>query len=490
MKNFLKPEKLGILSLGIVALLSIISFPKILAQTCQFQTNWFLCAETLSPALKVLNIILVVAFFGALIYWAWQSFKISEVISVKKILFVLLLAILIEPVGSGDIGYYFGAGRALQNGHNVYAVSWQTRNFTGGYGDNNGLQYGPITASMFRVVYQFSGDNLVVFSLLWKIFNAVVLLSCAYVIWLIIKQFKAEQKAGPVFALILFQPLVLFEVIGNGHFDIWWLLCIFGSIFFALKKQWWLVFPVLTVGIWVKFVPIFFVPFFLLWWWQEINFKNWKKYCVELVSGVLISFTITLLFWHGYWVGMKVFGSLILQSKWAVTSVFSVIYYSLLPLATLLLGAGAHWWLTRLVQGSLFLAVIYLLWPIIVSIIKIIFKKEVWSGQQYIQGIFFLISVYLLIWQKSIWPWYFVWPLMIGLILYLIDESKYLKKILVWMASAPLVFYPVWFTNFQLRGADAAGEYWFFVVMGTLLAVYPIFLLYEWRKIGYTFSLK
>ena len=139
--------------------------------------------------------------------------------------------------------------------------------------------------------------------------------------------------------------------------------------------RWWLMVPALTVGIWIKFVPVLLVPFFALWWWQDVDKQTWKKPASNWAWSDACR-SITVLSWRPYWVGPQVFASVISQAKFASMSIFATIYYSLKPLFVWLLADQAHWYLTRLVQGSLLMAFVYMLYPIIKNVLPYCLKKQ------------------------------------------------------------------------------------------------------------------
>ena len=134
--------------------------------------------------------------------------------------------------------------------------------------------------------------------------------------------------------------------------------------------------------------------------------------------GLAIACLITILSWKRYWIGPSVFDAIILQSKWAIMSVFAVIYYSFKPLFVWLLADRAHWYLTRLAQGGLLLAILYLVYPIIKKCLAILFRKEKLESGEYVQMMLVFLAVYMMLWQKSFWPWYGAWLIPLSLIVY------------------------------------------------------------------------
>ncbi|MEK7172994.1 MAG: hypothetical protein AAB740_03380, partial [Patescibacteria group bacterium] len=380
---------------------------------------------------------------------------------------------------------YFAAGKAAQSGLKPFVDQWTwVRNFVSPERTElvTGFSYGPIMAIFFKGLYQISYDNVAVFTTLWKLFLAVVFIVTGWVVYRLLQM--QETKISRISFLVFWvaQPLLLFEVLVNGHFDIIWLLFVLLAVWAAARHRWWLVIPLLIAGIWIKFIPILVTPFFVVWWWQETTRSTWVKQIGKAALGFLLGIMISATAWHGLWRGFKVLVPIISQSKWATTSVFAVTYYSFRPAFDWLFKDQAHWFLTRFVQGGLLVAVVYLLWPYLKKMILVLLKKYSMTLDQYIQMIFFSLFVYLSIWQKSFWPWYAVWIIPLGVLAYDRSHNFLLGRLLMWLSLAPLSFYPIWLFNYLARGSDAVGELWFQWLFVVLVWAYPLYIFVKLRK--------
>ncbi len=470
-----------IIPLLLMALFSIGEYSGVANLSCEFQSFWFFCSKKAFLSGRIFAYFYSLLIFSLLIlssYFLWfKTGKATKALAVIGI----FLSLLILPFGSADVSYYFSAGKFVSSGKNIYSAEWPRKTyFLEGLtdGDVTGFQYGPISAGLFKAIYDLSSDSIVRFMVIWKLFVLLCYFGVGYLTMKIIGLLRPDFDNNQIFSWWALQPLVLFEWVINGHFDGFWLIFLLLAILFAIKNKWWAVFPALAIGVWIKFIPIFFTPVFIVWWLQGVDLKNYKNKITEFVFGLLISLGITYLVWSGYWEGFIVFKSLILQSKWAVMSLFASIYYSLYPLFNYFLHGSTHFYLTRLVQGSLLIFALYLLKPIIISFFRVIFKKVVLRPEGYISVIFAVAMVYLLVWQKSVWPWYFVWLLPFGLMFHAFYPELMTKKFMFWLSATPLVYYIFWYYNFITFGTDDYGAVWFsdaVVIVIFLPLIYQLF---------------
>ncbi len=476
--------------------LSIARYAKILTGQCNFFTNgWLMCApQSQLSSLETFGIIaLIVGVFTCFLIAAWMLWKDNDqTIGLPKLKWLLLslgiLALFVVPLGTSDMPYYFSAGKTINQNINPYIDPWTLQvDF-----ENNvphapvlGFSYGPIMAAAFRLIYSVSFDRVLIFMLIWKFFMLLIMAGCGILTMKLGNLLSNNKTATTWYVLWFAQPIFLFEWVVNGHFDGLWLFFLLLTFYAAHTKRWWLVFSALTMGIWIKFIPVLLVPFFVLWWWQEVDKASWKKSAFQMALGLAISGLITVLSWRPYWVGPQVFHSVIDQSKWAVMSVFATIYYSLKPLFVWLLADQAHWYLTRLVQGGLLLVFIYLLYPVIKKCLAVLFRRKKLESGEYVQMVMIFLLVFLMVWQKSFWPWYVVWFIPLGLIVYKTNRQSFALKIAAWFSLAsPFYHILAWVT---IR-ADAISkdELWFYYLLvgGTML--YPLYLVFRWRQKDYS----
>lgn len=490
MKKFL--PYIGLVGWLLVAGFSAALYPAYFKIDCHFMSGWIFCNTPLTTVgLKIISFMLIFVFISTLIvsgYVLWKKYQQSGLekgIWLALAGLCLFLAFLTVPFGSSDTTYYFSAGKTMNAGLNPFVDEWTfKRDFTGPVRTEPvvGFSYGPIMAMIFKGIYQISFDNAAIFITFWKLFLAVVLIAAGWVVYRLLQTQETKISRAQFLAFWILQPLILFEVLVNGHFDVFWLLFVLLAIWAAMRNKWWLVIPLLVVGVWIKFLPILVTPFFVVWWWQETTRATWLKQVGQAIAGSLLGAAITVIVWQGLWQGFKVFNLIAMQSKWAADSVFSVIYYSLKPLFVWLLAGQAHWYLTRLVQGGLLLLMICLFWPYLKKMVLILLKKYSMTPENYVQMIFFGLFIYLSLWQKSFWPWYVAWLIPLGILVYERSRNVLLGRFLIWISLVPLSFYPLWLFNWYVRKTDAVGELWFQQLFVALVWAYPLYVIFKLSK--------
>jgi len=286
----------------VLAGFSIARYAKILAGQCHFFTNgWLMCTPQLQlSGLEKSGItFFIVAFFTCFLLATWLLWKNNDqTIGVSKQLKWLLLslgilAVFVAPLGTTDMPFDFSAGKAVNQGLNPYADQWVHQvDFTDrgtSYIPANYFPYGPIIAETFRWFYRLSGDKVVIFMLVWKFFMLLTLAGCGFLIMKLGSLFSNGKNTTTWYILWFAQPILLWEWVVNGHFDGLWLLFVLLAIYAAHTKRWWLMVPALTIGIWIKFVPVLLVPFFALWWWQDVDKQTWKKNLLQMGFGLAIA---------------------------------------------------------------------------------------------------------------------------------------------------------------------------------------------------------
>jgi hypothetical protein len=486
---FLENKKLlvmvGLFGWAVMAFFTFFNILKFPPPSCYFLSYWPFCGSV-GFYLEILKLAILTFIFVSISLLGYFSFK-NLIEDQSRLVWVVVPLILVFvffvlPFASNDLQFYFSLGKAVDGGINPYVEPWVVEN-NFFYPKSNsfieGVMYGPLSIDFFLIFYKLSGGSLVSFILLWKLLMLAILVVCGFLIMKICN-FSLDNKK--TFYLFWFtQPLLLFEWVGNGHFDGIWLLFILLSFIFARSNLWGLVVISLVIGTWIKFIPVLFAPWFLLWWWQEVDRINWLKRLSSVSAGVLVSAVITVVGWWPYWQGFSVFKPIILQSKWAVHSLFATFYYSLEPVSVGLFDNRSHWFLTRFLHLVLFFVAIYFLWPLVKGVINVFLRKSKWDFKEFSIAIFLSLFTYLFVWQKSFWPWYSIWVVVIGIIPYLLTKNIYLGKILLWLSSVSLFFYVPW----MMFGGNAGGVMfnWFGVL---IFSVYPLLQLFLWRSKKYS----
>lgn len=465
------------------ALVTFFHIQKIFIQECYFLERWPLCnQEFVWTDYLLQGMLLFAAIFlvGAGFLSVWKMFRKESRIFTSAALVSVISGFFVLPFASADINYYFNVGRAVSEGINPYTEPW---NIVSEYTSDtkvsisSGVMYGPITVSVFHNLYALSEGKIGFFVLYIKFFVLIGFVGCGIILFLISRAKNYSISKQAFYALFFTQPLLIWEWIAQGHFDVWWIIPVLGSVWAAEKKKWWAVVVLLSISIWIKFIPVLMVPWFMLWFWQDFEKKIFVKYGIQIFIGLVISGMVSVVVWAPYWTGFNVFDPLLLQSKWAVNSIFSGLYYLIKSFFGNVGYDSLHWYLTRILQSLLLLTSFYFVYPYLKKITQIIIGKKKWDSIEYVSAMVVTMLVYILVWQKSLWPWYVTWLLPCMLYIILICNNKNLENIYVYLSIAPLFFYVPW----MLMGGDNHTQWFNFMVIG-VMCLYPLWGIYQWRK--------
>lgn len=155
------------------------------------------------------------------------------------------------------------------------------------------LIYGPNWLALGRVATLLSGlDDLLKALLAYKLFSLIFLAVVAGL--LAMWQVEAKRRWQVLF-LFLANPLVLFEVAGNGHNDI----ILAGFLVLAvmsLLRQSWLALPALTASALVKVVTLPLFPLFLWEMWRRYPAR--ARIAASAVAAAGVALVLVGPFWH------------------------------------------------------------------------------------------------------------------------------------------------------------------------------------------------
>lgn len=449
--------------------------------------------QTINPNIGITSVVFFIIsaiFLGISTYLSYSLIDNKPFLNKSLIIIFVLLVFVAIPFNTHDISYYFAVAKNSFNGLNVFNQNWYMINYFSESQKSliiEGFAYGPLMIYLFGAAFLLANKSFLVFIIIWKFIMLASVVCLYYQIKYIFNKLF-DLKIDSFILFFVLQAFLLWETIGNGHFDTIWLNLVFFSIIFAIKNRWIIVFPLLVVAVWIKFIPLLMAPWFLLWWWQTVDMGNYKKRFFQLIVAGLISFFVTVVSWYQFWSGFDVFNSIVMQSKWAVQSLFSLLYYSIKFLLWNFIAGNYHWYITRFVHLVLFIIALYFIMPLLNSVYRIITKKEKGSSIDFVRYIFVSMLIYLSIWQKSFWPWYVAWLIPFGITLWLVTKNIFLRKILLWMSIVPFLFYVILLFFLNFIHIDIFGQLWFNLVWTFCMWGYPLYYLFKWRKTNYKIS--
>ena len=230
----------GLAAWALLVFFSVWNLKKIFALDCYFLSVWPFCdiasGGTIARAIILGAVFLLLALFG---YFSIKKLEQGKPLGPWWYLAILgFAALLTAPFASNDTQFYFSIGQAVSHGINPYSEAWNITNvffYPASVSQTVGVMYGPLALDIFSLFYQVSGDNILIFILLWKILMIAIFIVCGLLVFRLIRP-AIDKKLFYFFWLT--QPLFLFEWVSNGHFDSLWL--IFGLLAFVFaKKDWW-----------------------------------------------------------------------------------------------------------------------------------------------------------------------------------------------------------------------------------------------------------
>ena len=127
--------------------------------------------------------------------------------------------------------------------------------------------YGPAWLLLCGAFSLVAGNNLLLNMLLFKLLNLVCLAVCTWLLYALAQRLKIGA-AAPVVMFFTWNPLVLFEAIGNGHNDIVMMMCVLGACLLMTYRRARLALALLVLGALIKYIAALLIP---LWLVYELN---------------------------------------------------------------------------------------------------------------------------------------------------------------------------------------------------------------------------
>lgn len=308
------------------------------------------------------------------------------------ILFAVLLTVTM-PLNSRDLFHYIMEGRILsQYGGNPLVTApsafpndplIQFSNWK-----NYPSPYGPLWVLLAAAVTFVARNSLLASVVLFKLVSLVGYLATAAFIWRARRAGRATALAPTV--LWLWHPLVLLELIGNGHNDSLMLAFLAGAFYCQVTGRPRAALLAVTVAALVKYTALPFLP--LLLWHQVRGVPRWRERLrvVLRTGGPVVVVIVAAL--APFWVGPRTLG-FVRESEQ---------FYASLPhfVRTLLrqeLAKGQATTVVRFVAGGVLLAGYWVLMAR---------TSSVWES--FLRAAYWLTVLLLVTWSFFV-PWYVTW---------------------------------------------------------------------------------
>ncbi len=331
--------------------------------------------------------------------------SMTQVGAVMVTFFVIfsMILLLMFPVTAADIFNYMLYARMWTfQGLNPYVVPPEqvTSDLTLEYTIFRNLTtaYGPGFTQLSALLVRLAGEDLLRLVLVFKL--ALIGFHAASV-WLV---YLTVRRMQPAYAwagayLMAWNPLVLFNVAGDGHNDITMLALVLLAFYLVARRHWALALTVLVLSATMKWLSVLLIPMFLVGGLRTLG----RRGIAPLSGGLLMGLGIAaLLFAPFYTTPEHAYASLLGFSGLFTTSIGTVLRDAL----TDIVGedAAASWarWTMYLIFGVLYLREMTRVRGTFMSLAYACFQA------------FFLYLLFGGLWFQ---PWYVTWLVGIGALL-------------------------------------------------------------------------
>ena len=295
--------------------------------------------------------------------------------------------------------------------------------------------YGPLWYLLIAPTNWIGGNDFVANVLVQKALVGLFYFGTTWMVYLITRRVR-PQAVVPAVVFFAWNPLVLFETVGNGHNDI--LMVFFGvtAYWLALDRRWSWAIVALTFGILVKYIFIVLGPLLVVYAVQQEG----RRALRPLILGGLAATVVLVLCFIPFFEGGKTFTSMFGGLARWISSPASLMNTSLAYIVEDEVRAGA---ITKRSTLALF-AVVYL-WML-------------WRQPPHYEGListsFYVLFLYLAIMGWWYWPWYFLWALPFAAVL--VGGNAAMMAFIMALTSF-LTYIPVGWERFLW---DAASKYY------------------------------
>ncbi|MBI1882480.1 MAG: hypothetical protein HYR94_30265, partial [Chloroflexi bacterium] len=260
--------------------------------------------------------------------------------------------------------------------------------------------YGPIWETLAGGVARLAGDGIIANVLAFKLLGGLFLAVGIGLVAVILRRLAPERALAGV-TLLAWNPVVLYETIGNGHNDIAMAIWLLVAAWAILSRRYSLAVVALLLGVLIKFIPLLLIPLVGVIAWRDL--PNTPARLRFLTVTTLSAIALIVIAYGPFWYGLEGLG-LDRRAKLFTASLPAVIH------AWLQLNWGVKdiGWQIGLIAASL--TGLFILWQ----------SWRTWrdrSRLNFTQAAFNILIFYLLVTCLWFQQWYVVWPLTMAALL-------------------------------------------------------------------------
>jgi hypothetical protein len=282
---------------------------------------------------------------------------------------------------------------------------------------NTTTAYGPLWFLVTLPAYLAAGNGLIGNIVAYKALPFAFELAALVFIFLIALRINPRATTAAI-VYAGWNPLILWEVAGNGHNDIVMMCFVLAAILLLLTSRWPFAFPVLACSVLVKYVSIALLPLFVVWILLRYGRKALWPLAFGLAGAVVVSLAITFHFWAG---------------AATIAPLRDQQNYFIFSPASALIGSWGEL-LSNTPKVTLVKHTLTLAFVVLYALVLVRLRRNPVSLIQASIATMFLLLVLMSWW---FWPWYVVWGLALAALL---PTSAYGRLFVVFSVTAMLIY--------------------------------------------------
>ncbi|MEW5956842.1 MAG: hypothetical protein AB1801_03890 [Chloroflexota bacterium] len=160
--------------------------------------------------------------------------------------------------------------------------------------------YGPLWEALAGGLARLAGDGIIANVLAFKLLDGLFLVMGIGLVAVILRR-QAPQRALAGVVLFAWNPIVLYETMGNGHNDIVMAVWLLAAAWAILSRRYTLAILALLAGALIKFIPLLLLPVAGLIALRQLSGHRArvKFLAVTILSGLLLVALAYSPFWYG-----------------------------------------------------------------------------------------------------------------------------------------------------------------------------------------------
>jgi hypothetical protein len=282
---------------------------------------------------------------------------------------------------------------------------------------NTTTAYGPLWFLATVPAFLAAGDSLIGNIVAYKALPFAFELATLVFIVLVVRRI-APQRVTAAVVCFGWNPLVLWEIAGNGHNDIVMMFFAIAAIFVLLTSRWPFAFPLLLCSILVKYVTVILLPLFVLW----VLLRYGRRSLLPLTGAIALSLLVSAVIVAHFWVGKNTISPLREQQNYFIFS----------P-ASALIGSGGED-LSNTIKVTEVKHGLTLAFLVLYALVLLRLRPNAVSLiQASVMAMFFFLV--LMTWW--FWPWYVIWGLALASLL---PGTFYSRLFVVFSMTAMLLY--------------------------------------------------